>query len=261
MTELKPCPFCGGKAKLHDEQVAEDCMEAWVICDSCGASSERIEGAYSERPAAAAAWNRRTSPASPAQPITPEHAQQAFGHVRGTATLASDESNGKRSTSAATASGHELPDGTAATAASLPVANGGDARVASAGSPFAEPPHPAEHRALLACADAFERSADWLDRGTLQGSHRDFPLAGTQDYRIAAEALRRLVALGVPVDAPGPRWHEDLRALLLELRPMTAYGVVGSRDVDQARYRAALDGALALLDAAAGVALPAKDQQ
>lgn len=42
---------------------------------------------------------------------------------------------GKRSTSAATASGHELPDDTAAAsaAASLSVANGGDARVASAG--------------------------------------------------------------------------------------------------------------------------------
>lgn len=45
--------------------------------------------------------------------------------------------NGKRSTSAATASGHELPDDTAAApaAASLSVANGGDARVASAGCP------------------------------------------------------------------------------------------------------------------------------
>lgn len=41
---------------------------------------------------------------------------------------------GRRSTSAATVSGHELPDDTAAAAASLSVANGGGARVASAGS-------------------------------------------------------------------------------------------------------------------------------
>lgn len=46
---------------------------------------------------------------------------------------------GKRSTSAATASGHELPNDTAAAAASLSVANGGDARVASAGSPAGVP--------------------------------------------------------------------------------------------------------------------------
>lgn len=46
---------------------------------------------------------------------------------------------GKRSTSAATASGHELPNDTAATAASLSVANGGDARVASAGCPSGVP--------------------------------------------------------------------------------------------------------------------------
>jgi Lar family restriction alleviation protein len=59
VNELKPCPFCGGKAKMHDEQVAEDCVEAWVICIDCGASSGRVEGAYSDRPTAAAAWNRR----------------------------------------------------------------------------------------------------------------------------------------------------------------------------------------------------------
>jgi hypothetical protein len=46
---------------------------------------------------------------------------------------------GKRSTSAATASGHELPNDTAVTAASLSVANGGDARVASAGRPSGVP--------------------------------------------------------------------------------------------------------------------------
>lgn len=59
MSELKPCPFCGGKPKMHDQQVAEDCVETWIACTNCGVSTERIEGAYSERPTALLAWNRR----------------------------------------------------------------------------------------------------------------------------------------------------------------------------------------------------------
>lgn len=34
-------------------------METWVACTDCGVSTDRIEGAYSERPAALLAWNRR----------------------------------------------------------------------------------------------------------------------------------------------------------------------------------------------------------
>lgn len=34
MTELKPCPFCGGKAGL--EQISD---AYWVECGKCGASS------------------------------------------------------------------------------------------------------------------------------------------------------------------------------------------------------------------------------
>lgn len=60
-TTLKACPFCGGSAKMLDWRVAEDAMECVVECQGCGARTEAIEGAYSERPAAAA-WNRRTSP-------------------------------------------------------------------------------------------------------------------------------------------------------------------------------------------------------
>jgi Lar family restriction alleviation protein len=59
MAELKPCPFCGGKAVMHDQQVAEDCVETWVECDDCGVRTDPVEGAYSERPAAAYSWNRR----------------------------------------------------------------------------------------------------------------------------------------------------------------------------------------------------------
>jgi hypothetical protein len=36
--KLKPC-WCGGKAVLKHEQVAEDCMMSWVQCRKCGARS------------------------------------------------------------------------------------------------------------------------------------------------------------------------------------------------------------------------------
>lgn len=48
--ELKPCPFCGGTAYIHE---LSDRLYI-VMCD-CGASSG-IEGTEKE---AAAAWNRR----------------------------------------------------------------------------------------------------------------------------------------------------------------------------------------------------------
>lgn len=38
MSELKPCPFCGGEAELHEAYKNEriECR-AWVRCESCGA--------------------------------------------------------------------------------------------------------------------------------------------------------------------------------------------------------------------------------
>ena len=40
MIELKPCPFCGGKAELKRKQFAEDASEAaWIECKNCGAAS------------------------------------------------------------------------------------------------------------------------------------------------------------------------------------------------------------------------------
>lgn len=52
--ELKPCPFCGGKALLHERSQAP---EAWVYCRCGGAGpmSETDDGAKAK-------WNQREAP-------------------------------------------------------------------------------------------------------------------------------------------------------------------------------------------------------
>ena len=50
--ELKPCPFCGGKATMYTFSVVKDYH---VSCDGCGAYSDD----YRTPKKAAAAWNRR----------------------------------------------------------------------------------------------------------------------------------------------------------------------------------------------------------
>jgi Lar family restriction alleviation protein len=53
MSELKPCPFCGGTAHL-----TEGMGEFWVLCRSCGASSMT---AINEEQAIIL-WNPRAEP-------------------------------------------------------------------------------------------------------------------------------------------------------------------------------------------------------
>ena len=57
MTELKPCPFCGGKARRRYEMPYN-----WVECSMCRASSILIFDEQEQRDgmkAAVEAWNRR----------------------------------------------------------------------------------------------------------------------------------------------------------------------------------------------------------
>lgn len=53
--ELKPCPFCGGRAKISSY------LSGSVVCMDCGASSKRIPESpkYCAIDTAVEAWNRR----------------------------------------------------------------------------------------------------------------------------------------------------------------------------------------------------------
>lgn len=58
MTTLKPCPFCGGKARWRYRKPI-----GWVMCKKCGASSAALSDNYEEadcQQEAIAAWNSRT---------------------------------------------------------------------------------------------------------------------------------------------------------------------------------------------------------
>lgn len=57
MTELKPCPFCGGEARLwHPKEY--DITLGSVKCNSCGASTE----SFTDDDSAIEAWNKRPNP-------------------------------------------------------------------------------------------------------------------------------------------------------------------------------------------------------
>jgi Lar family restriction alleviation protein len=62
MAELKPCPFCGGSASIH-EAMGEDCdLYFFADCDACRVATDGYYS-YPDRPSgadlAAEAWNRR----------------------------------------------------------------------------------------------------------------------------------------------------------------------------------------------------------
>ena len=58
-TELKPCPFCGGEARLQRKVVGY-----YVICKKCGCRTPYYQYQYApievKKQEAIEAWNRRT---------------------------------------------------------------------------------------------------------------------------------------------------------------------------------------------------------
>lgn len=66
MDRLKPCPFCGGEARLRYFKPL-----GWVQCKKCGATSAAVSDYYEEtdgKEQAVAAWNRRAQPEN--EPLT-----------------------------------------------------------------------------------------------------------------------------------------------------------------------------------------------
>lgn len=61
--ELKPCPFCGGKAYIHQKSWDIFTVGVCVECDRCGVKTEWIAGPslINVRRQAAEIWNNRTS--------------------------------------------------------------------------------------------------------------------------------------------------------------------------------------------------------
>ena len=57
--ELKPCPFCGGEARIHSKVLAEGFDSGyWAVCDECG-KGDTLPHESEEK--AAAAWNARAA--------------------------------------------------------------------------------------------------------------------------------------------------------------------------------------------------------
>lgn len=55
MAELKPCPFCGGEAKIRDYSTPDTDPEIDVFCTNCGGQTF----VYETEGEAIEAWNRR----------------------------------------------------------------------------------------------------------------------------------------------------------------------------------------------------------
>lgn len=53
--ELKPCPFCGGRAFIAENEELE--FLPWVICSDCGCETNCFRTVEE----AIKAWNRRTN--------------------------------------------------------------------------------------------------------------------------------------------------------------------------------------------------------
>ena len=60
MIELKPCPFCGGKAKLEHGRIGMT-ETSYVRCETCGSKGRiiTISVKYSANAMAVFAWNKR----------------------------------------------------------------------------------------------------------------------------------------------------------------------------------------------------------
>ena len=54
-TDLKPCPFCGGKVELYSDRICFDREDYWIACEECGCKQARSIS----KEAVIEAWNKR----------------------------------------------------------------------------------------------------------------------------------------------------------------------------------------------------------
>ena len=64
--DLKLCPFCGGKAYLHDIDSIQGTGPAFVECGTCSVIVESSDGSPES---AITAWNRRARPSSAGEKV------------------------------------------------------------------------------------------------------------------------------------------------------------------------------------------------
>jgi len=76
---LLPCPFCGGKAFLHDDPFIEGRGAAFVECGECSVTKE---GDYEEPLSAITSWNRRV-PVNSLEPMREALAKPVVFQVEG----------------------------------------------------------------------------------------------------------------------------------------------------------------------------------
>jgi len=60
--ELKPCPFCGGEARILNMG-----WPHWVFCTECNAKMQSLKYGYEGEAEAAEKWNRRVNEAKEEQ--------------------------------------------------------------------------------------------------------------------------------------------------------------------------------------------------
>lgn len=78
MTEqLKPCPFCGGNAKLFGSNGGTPLTGWFAVCDDCGAS-QKISVLTDSGSETIKAWNRRAQPAQAVPVLTLDEMAKAF---------------------------------------------------------------------------------------------------------------------------------------------------------------------------------------
>ena len=68
MSELKPCPFCGGKAEIEDWKIGYESGTTIICCDCKACISESVVDGDGWHYRAITKWNRRAQPAN--EPLT-----------------------------------------------------------------------------------------------------------------------------------------------------------------------------------------------